>query len=39
VTELLTIELWCVIGTGAAVAIAALAIRIGWRRGKRMEDR
>jgi hypothetical protein len=39
VNELLTIELWCVIGTGAVVAVAALAIRVGWRRGKRMEDR
>jgi hypothetical protein len=38
-TELLDVEMWLVIGAAAFVALAALSIRLGWRRGKEMGDR
>ena len=30
---------WVVVGTAACIVIIALLIRLGWRRGKHMEDR
>jgi hypothetical protein len=38
-TELLKVEVWAIVVTGAFVAIAAVLIRVGWRRGKKLEDR
>jgi hypothetical protein len=35
----LTAEAWAIACAGGGVAAAALLIRVGWRRGKRMEDR
>jgi hypothetical protein len=36
--ELVTVETWLVIMTAALIALGAAAIRLGWRRGKGMED-
>jgi hypothetical protein len=36
---LLNVEVWVIIGTAACVAVFVLLIRLGWRRGKHMEDR
>lgn len=35
---LLGVELWCVAGTGVAIAAALVLIRVYWRRGKGMTD-
>jgi len=38
-TTLLNIELWSVGGTGVAIFVAVVIIRVLWRRGKGMRDR
>jgi len=37
-TSLLAIELWTVAGTGIAIFVAVVLVRIFWRRGKGMRD-
>jgi hypothetical protein len=36
---ILNVELWGIAGAAAIVAVAVLLIRVGWRRGKALEDR
>lgn len=38
VNAFLNVETWALAGTGVLVAAAVAAIRLGWRRGKRMGD-
>jgi hypothetical protein len=38
-TELLKVEVWAIAFTAAFVAVAVVLIRVGWRRGKKLEDR
>jgi hypothetical protein len=38
-TTLLDVETWAVVGSAVFVAAAVIAIRLGWRRGKRLGDR
>ena len=37
-TSILDVETWICVMSGAVIAVACLAIRLCWRRGKRLED-
>jgi len=38
VTSILDVETWICVVSGVVIAAGSLAIRLCWRRGKRLED-